>query len=212
MSFIQKFLYKMKRVGNSIFTYNCASCGEEVRAVCLCENCRKKLVPAEKHDLFPVFAYYYTGPAKDTILCYKFQEDDYEYCFDTLFDWLVTAYNKIEDKNFDAVVCVPAYKEKYTRLYELVRNFSFMNDLNFEPKLLTKIRKTEKQHKISSEERRTNLIGAFEASSSVAGKHILLIDDIYTTGSTVNECSKALLKAGAEKVTVLTILKTYYKE
>ena len=42
----------------------------------------------------------------------------------------------------------------------------------------------------------------------VSGKRILLIDDVYTTGATVNECARVLLDAGAERVDVLTLART----
>ena len=62
--------------------------------------------------------------------------------------------------------------------------------------------------RLSSAERRTNLRGAFAASEAVRGKSILLVDDIFTTGSTVSECAGALLAAGAASVSVLTVLRT----
>jgi ComF family protein len=56
-------------------------------------------------------------------------------------------------------------------------------------------------------ERKQNIKGAFEVSNKkkIAGKNIVLIDDVYTTGATINECSKTLIKAGAQKVAVLTL-------
>ena len=52
-----------------------------------------------------------------------------------------------------------------------------------------------------------NVRGAFEvtARNGIEGKKILLIDDVYTTGSTVKECSEILMKNGAEEVAVLTL-------
>lgn len=57
------------------------------------------------------------------------------------------------------------------------------------------------------QERKENIKGAFEVTDSkkIAGRNILLIDDVYTTGATVNECAKILIKAGAQKVSVLTL-------
>jgi ComF family protein len=56
-------------------------------------------------------------------------------------------------------------------------------------------------------ERKQNIKGAFEVSDSkiIAGKNIILVDDVYTTGATVNECAKILIRAGAQKVAVLTL-------
>lgn len=55
------------------------------------------------------------------------------------------------------------------------------------------------------EERRANVKGVFQASPNVVDKDILLIDDIFTTGSTVGECASTLLKSGAKSVTILVL-------
>ncbi|HEX9445992.1 MAG TPA: phosphoribosyltransferase family protein, partial [Candidatus Binatia bacterium] len=59
-------------------------------------------------------------------------------------------------------------------------------------------------------ERRKNVRRAFAVSpaGSIAGKAVLLIDDVYTSGATVNECARALMRAGAREVSVLTLART----
>jgi ComF family protein len=59
----------------------------------------------------------------------------------------------------------------------------------------------------NKKERKQNIKGAFEISNKkeIAGKNIILVDDVYTTGATANECAKTLIKAGAQKVSVLTL-------
>ncbi|WP_035215424.1 ComF family protein [Desulfobulbus elongatus] len=67
------------------------------------------------------------------------------------------------------------------------------------------------QSLLSGKERRRNLSKAFSLGQSgdrVAGTKILLIDDVYTTGSTVNECSRVLRRAGAERIEVLTVARS----
>lgn len=56
-------------------------------------------------------------------------------------------------------------------------------------------------------ERKQNIKGAFEVKDSkkIAGKNVIIIDDVYTTGATINECAKTLTMAGAKKVAVLTL-------
>lgn len=211
LSYILKNLYKIKRFGNSLFTYNCISCGKNVRGNCLCKECSEKLVPSGNYFNGFQHAFYYEGPAKEVVLCYKFGKN-YEFCYDTLCDWLMLGFEKFEDKSFDAVVPVPSYKRKRTRLFELSKKFSLIAEVPFRPEYLKKIRKTEKQRSLSASQRRVNLIDAFEVSNSVLGKTILLVDDIFTTGSTAAECANAFYDKGAEKVFVLTILKTRFEE
>ena len=68
-------------------------------------------------------------------------------------------------------------------------------------------RQTQPQTQLSKKERQSNIKNAFSVRdfSAVAGKNILLVDDVFTTGSTVDECAKVLLNAGAKKVHVLTL-------
>lgn len=208
---IQKALYRIKRFGNSLFTYSCVSCGKNVRGGCLCKDCLEKTNPSGNYHNGFSSAFYYEGPAKETILQYKFGSD-YEFCYDTLCDWLFIGFEKFSGEHFDAVVPVPSYKRKRTRLSELSKKFSLLSDIPFRPDFLQKIRNTEKQRSLSASERRVNLIGAFEAADSVFGKTILLVDDILTTGSTAAECANAFYDKGAEKVFVLTVLKTRFEK
>ena len=68
---------------------------------------------------------------------------------------------------------------------------------------LRRVRATRPQAGLTTEERLYNLEGAFEVIVPVAGKKILLIDDVVTSGKTANECAKALKAAGAIEVGVL---------
>ena len=211
MSSISKKLYLIKRFGNSVFTYDCASCGRPVQGNCLCEKCSNELIPSGNYHNGFACAFYYKGPAREAMLCYKFAPD-YRFCFDTLLDWLFIAYEKLGEKDFDAIVPVPSFETEETRLSALAEKFALMKDLSFCPKLLKKTRKTEKQHNLSASERRINIAGAFEAEASVSGKKILLVDDIFTTGSTVSECANALYDKGAANVFIITILKTTFEK
>ena len=72
---------------------------------------------------------------------------------------------------------------------------------------LTKIIDTKKQSLLTKEQRKKNIKGAFKIKypERIKDKNIILFDDIFTTGSTVNECSKMLKKAGAKEIVILTI-------
>jgi predicted amidophosphoribosyltransferase len=72
---------------------------------------------------------------------------------------------------------------------------------------LQRSRATPPQTQLTEEERRKNMRDAFalRAAGTVAGKSILLVDDVYTSGATVNECSRTLKKHGAKQVYVLTL-------
>ncbi len=73
--------------------------------------------------------------------------------------------------------------------------------------LLKRCKFTLSQTGLDKKERKRNIKGAFEVTdkAEIIGRNILLIDDVYTTGATLNECAKILIKAGVQKVTVLTL-------
>lgn len=76
--------------------------------------------------------------------------------------------------------------------------------------LLRRNRTTEDQNRLSGQARSANVKGAFSPidPARTAGAAIILVDDVYTTGSTANECSKALIAAGAASVHVVTLART----
>jgi ComF family protein len=79
--------------------------------------------------------------------------------------------------------------------------------LTLAPSTLMRLRATESQAGLTSRGRRLNVRGAFRVSdpAAVASKHILLIDDIFTTGATVRAAAQALVRAGAASVWVATL-------
>jgi ComF family protein len=77
--------------------------------------------------------------------------------------------------------------------------------LPLEAGLLQRVRDTAPQMQLPPEERRTNIRGAFCADAAAQHRSIGLLDDVYTTGSTLRECSRMLKRAGAERVLVLTL-------
>lgn len=79
--------------------------------------------------------------------------------------------------------------------------------LPLERRALQRVRWTEPQISLSADERRENVKGAFSVTdcAAVAGKRVMIVDDVLTTGSTVEECSRMLKRAGAAEVMVVTV-------
>ena len=111
---------------------------------------------------------------------------------------------------FDVVTFVPmTAKSKRQRGYNQAQLLAtyFCDILKVSPPepLLAKVKETERQENLDKQARNENLVGAFAASGDVKGKNVLLVDDIKTTGSTLNECAKALKRKGAASVVCLTV-------
>jgi ComF family protein len=82
------------------------------------------------------------------------------------------------------------------------------------PGVLQRRRETQSQIGLTRHQRRENLRGAFAVPrpEEIAGREILLVDDVFTTGTTVSECARVLLRAGASKIFVATVARTLKDE
>ena len=111
----------------------------------------------------------------------------------------------------DLIVPVPISKSSlqvrgFNQAALLARKIGKELGIKTECGALTRTRDTPHQTELSKEERERNLACVFQVpdSSKVEGKNILLVDDVYTTGATSKECTRALLDAGASRVCVIT--------
>jgi ComF family protein len=78
-------------------------------------------------------------------------------------------------------------------------------DLPVRPRWLRRVRATTPQSELGAAERRANVRGAFRAAGATAGRHVIVVDDVLTTGATAAACARALRAAGAARVGVLTV-------
>jgi ComF family protein len=115
----------------------------------------------------------------------------------------------------DVIIPVPLHRSRlrsrgFNQAVLLGELFSSRLSIPMQLDGLERIRPTEPQIELSAEDRRNNVKGAFAVKrpDRIQGKRILLLDDVMTTGSTVNECAKVLNKAGADAVIVATIART----
>lgn len=93
---------------------------------------------------------------------------------------------------------------------KMEKDFNYSSDkkITYNPHLLKKIKSTNPQEGLSRKQRQINLRGAFGVDKKYAhlleGKNVTLVDDVMTTGSTLNECAKILKKYGAKNVSAIT--------
>jgi len=115
----------------------------------------------------------------------------------------------------DILIPVPLHpfrliKRKYNQSALLAQGLARIHHKIYMPNNLVRIRHTKSQGHLKASERHKNMRKAFaiKNSSLINDKNILLIDDVFTTGATVSECAKILLKNGAKSVSVLTLTRT----
>ncbi|WP_342754398.1 DNA utilization protein GntX [Pantoea sp. MBD-2R] len=113
----------------------------------------------------------------------------------------------------DLLLCVPLHKKRawqrgYNQLDDMARCLARWTGCFYEAAGLSRRRKTRIQHRLPASARRRNLRGAFRVETAVAGRHIALLDDVVTTGSTVEEISRVLLAKGAASVQIWCLCRT----
>ena len=93
----------------------------------------------------------------------------------------------------------------FNQCFYIARELALLSGVPLESRLLYKKKETPPQVGLSAIARRTNLRGAFAMRGKFSGERVLLVDDIITTGATMNECSKTLRRAGASEVTAVSL-------
>jgi ComF family protein len=116
----------------------------------------------------------------------------------------------------DGLVPVPLHPKRlrhreFNQSLIIARTLGQIYRLPLLPDLLLRVRPTSPQVELHRKDRAGNVRGAFQIRRGVPdleGKHLILVDDVLTTGATVNECARILKKAGVEKVYVVTLART----
>lgn len=189
----------------------CACCGypfefklKSKNKKLLCPNCIKK---PYKFD-GAISAVRYDDFAKKIILPFK-HADKTQYA-KPISTIMIMAGRKFKDE-IDVIIPVPIHltrmlKRKYNQASLLSTYISKAYQKPVLYSTLLRSKSTPSQGHMSEKERKQNVSGVFvvKKNQRIKGKNILLIDDVFTTGATVNECTKILKKSGANKVFVLT--------
>lgn len=190
-------------------TYNngktCKRCGVGIDgAEDYCGNCAFDKIYFDR--AYSVFCY--DGAVRNAILHMKFNNlGSYAKVF---AKYLIFMAEKV-NLSYDVVTFAPmSAKAKRTRRYNqaqlLAKYFCYLQDKDdLLAEAIVKTKEAQPQERLDRTERKTNLVGAYAVNADVKGKAVLVIDDVKTTGATLNECAKVLKRAGAVAVYALTV-------
>lgn len=153
----------------------------------------------------------FEGSFQEAIHRWKYEGKTYLTPF--FADWMAEGLNRHwEFGSLDLLIPVPLHTRRlrergFNQALLLVRELSRRTGIPYRKSILQKKKSTIPQVNLSGAEREKELRGTFRVigKEELSGLSVLLIDDVYTTGATVNECSKVLLRGGAKKVDVLTL-------
>lgn len=217
------FMYLIEKILDFIFPEVCGVC-EDICKEGLCTKCRLELQKYKVEQNINInnkyfdellYLYRYEGLIRNMIIKCKFNEKPYIYrIFAREIINSIKLYENI--KNCDIIIPVPIHKKRelergYNQTDIICKIISNSLEKKLYSNILIKIQNNEPQSKLNRVQRKKNVLGVYKVNDKylkkILKKTILLVDDVYTTGATVNECSKILKQSGVKKVIVLVIAK-----
>jgi ComF family protein len=115
--------------------------------------------------------------------------------------------------SFDRIVPMPLHPARlaergFNQATEISRALASLRALDIDNRFCERVRTTKPQEGLTLRERRRNLQNAFACNTDLSGQHVLLVDDVVTTGASINECARTLRLHGAAEITVLAVART----
>ncbi|MBN2198884.1 MAG: ComF family protein [Candidatus Aminicenantes bacterium] len=189
----------------------CARCGLFLQAAGppdACASCVRNPPPFVRHRSAGIYA----GRLKQAILIFKYRGGEVLGRDLARFAWEALREDAALWEGVDGVLAVPLHRRRlrergFNQAAVLARRLAKRAGIPYRDGLLVRRKNIAPQAGLNSFRRRRNVSGAFAVRrwGEVLGCSLLLVDDVYTTGSTVAECCRVLLRAGAGDVRVLTL-------
>lgn len=212
----------LNQIINLIYPQTCGIC-EKIAKEPICKKCRNKLeelaicnIHNYSHQNFTrhLYLFAYKGIIREKIIEYKFSNKAY---LNEMFVNFMIKNKKICGflKKYDIMIPVPISKKRkqkrgYNQSQLIAKKLGKeLKNLKLVTNVLQKQKDILPQSTLSQEERKKNVKNAYKIQNEqiIKNKTIILLDDVFTTGSTVEECSRMLKLAGARQVDVITIAK-----
>lgn len=215
-----------EKILNLIYPPVCGFCNR-INSDFLCDRCKNKLnsmkismvdnyIDAPVYFDEHFFMFKYEKEIREEILKYKFDEKSYMYksYAKILFEDNILRSNFID--KYDCIISVPIHKRRfkergYNQSELIARELSLKLGKKYYSDILIKNKNIVAQSSLDRLNRVRNIMDAFVFGKNInhiRKKNVVLFDDVFTTGATVNECARVLKEAGANFVGVLTIAKS----
>ena len=226
---MNKIFRIQEKISNLLYPPICGIC-EKINKNALCPKCNLELKKQAEVNILQkeeieenikkgkyfeelMYIFKYEGQVRKLILDYKFNEKSYLY--KTFVNFLLKNEKIFENiKKYDKIIPVPISKKRnkergYNQSMLIAEEIANKTNLELVNNCLIKTKNIIEQSKLNKEDRQQNIQGVYSLQNArlITNKKILLIDDIYTTGSTVNECCKILQQANPKTIGVLVLAK-----
>lgn len=217
----------------AIFPEKCAFCrkllGRASIARGFCPSCAEKIIYLKNPDISEFAVSFegapgkiycscrYTGSVKKAIISFKYGGKAY---LQRALSWILYhgVSKKVDFSKYDLICAVPASREKisergYNQAELLAKGLSLKCNIPYRKDILFKSRDLPSQSLLNVEERLNSVKGIFHAGgcgnssreNDIAGKNIIIVDDVLTTGATIIECARMLWSKGAVDVTAIIL-------
>jgi len=221
-----------KNLESLIFPPMCGICGK-LNENYLCGRCYKRLEKEidfnienyiteagfrRKHFDEHIYFFKYQGLIREQIIDFKFNDEAYKYR--AISNFILKKFISNDSKIFqtfneyDLILPVPVSKKRfkergYNQAELIAKPIAKFLEKPIETKCLYKSKNIIAQSTLNKEQREENIkdVYALKNKKILSNKKVLLVDDIYTTGSTANECCRVLAEANTSKIGVMTIAK-----
>ena len=196
--------YFCKTSNSQIKDFICSDCRDNIQVV------NKEIDMKSEYVDGAIYCLAYNKFIREMVHAFKFNQKSYLY--KPLAQVMVNTLKELNIWDFDIIMYIPIHRRKeairgYNQSELLAEYISQNINIPISKKNLIKRKWTKEQNQLDRISRMNNLKGSFKINKQdeILNKRILLIDDIITTGSTINECSQLLTQNGAEKVKALAL-------
>ena len=197
--------------------YLCEKCGKILEKYAICHNDYKNIdvnnIKSINSDIDRLHIFQYKELIRKLIIQYKFNNKSYLY--KTFCEFIVKnkkAFDFI--KSYDIIIPVPMHNKKkalrgYNQSELIAKELAKKAEIEIFTDVLKKVKNKKVQSSLNKEDRKNNVKDVYKLinKEKIYNKKVLIFDDIYTTGATIEACKKEILKANVKQFGILTLAK-----